>query len=443
MLCWRHSPYYNFTSPNHIGFLDNLSVTTSPTLLRIVLTVFLPFASGYYMSYFFRSVNAIIAPDLKAEFDLVGGGLGLMTAAYLITFAAFQIPLGLLLDRFGPVKVQAVLLATAALGAFVFASGDSILTLFIGRALIGLGVSGGLMSSFKAIVLWFPRERLPLVNGLFMSFGGLGALSATGPVEIALGFTDWRGVYAGVGVATAVVAATIFLLTPEKAESKATEGLASQFKGLLEVYRDRLFWRIAPVACTGAAAGLSIQTLWIGPWLSDVAGMDRSDIAGYLTLVAGSMAVGMAAMGIIADFVYRKFDIAPKTVIVAGTGLFVLVQLAVIFEVIALALPLWMLFGFLSNFAALGFAVLSQHFPTNRSAVSNAGLNLLVFGMAFALQSGIGAVIDLFPTESGAGFHPQGFQAAFAIVVVLEILGIVWYLIAPKVIGHPSQPSDQ
>jgi len=75
-------------------------------MLRIVLTVFLPFASGYYLSYFFRSVNAVIAPDLIEDMSLSASDLGLMTAAYFLTFAAFQIPLGILLDRFGPVKVR-------------------------------------------------------------------------------------------------------------------------------------------------------------------------------------------------------------------------------------------------------------------------------------------------------------------------------------------------
>ena len=218
--------------------------TSSPTLLRIVLTVFLPFASGYYMSYFFRTVNAVIQPDLRAEFDLGAGELGLMTAAYFFTFAAFQLPLGILLDRFGPVRVQSALLTTAALGAGVFAMGDTVTTLFVGRALIGLGVSGGLMASFKAIVLWFPRERLPLVNGLFMSFGGLGALSATGPVELALGITDWRGVYAVVGFVTALVAAVILMISPDKPEARSSESVAHQIKGLFEVYRDKLFWRV-------------------------------------------------------------------------------------------------------------------------------------------------------------------------------------------------------
>ena len=78
-------------------------------LTRITLTVFLPFAGGYFLSYFYRSVNAIIAPQLISEIGLDAGDLGLLTSAYFFAFAAFQVPLGVLLDRFGPRRVQAAL----------------------------------------------------------------------------------------------------------------------------------------------------------------------------------------------------------------------------------------------------------------------------------------------------------------------------------------------
>ena len=384
------------------------------------------------MSYFFRSVNAVIAPDLTAEMALSATDLGLLTSAYFLAFAVFQVPLGILLDRFGPPRVQAALLATAALGAFIFAWGDSKTALFVGRAMIGLGVSGGLMSSFKAIVLWFPKDRLPLVNGLFMSFGGLGALSATAPVELALGFTDWRGVYAGIGVATVCVAAIILLISPDKPEARSSVSLGEQIAGLKSIYQDRLFWRVAPLTFTAASAGLAIQSLWIGPWLSHVEMLNRQDIATQLFLVALAMTVGFSAMGITADLTYKKWDIRPQTVMVAGNILFVVVQIGIILNVVNINQTLWILFGFLSNFSAIAFAVLSQHFPTDKSAVSNTALNLFVFGMAFLGQYGIGAIIDLFPPTTTGTPQPLAYQTAFAVVAFCQLIAIAWYVIAGK-----------
>src|SRR3546814_17486954 len=103
--------------------------------------------------------------------------------SYFLAFAGFQLPLGLLLDRFGPRRVQSALLLSAALGSVLFALADSLVELAVARALIGLGVAGGLMSSFKAITLWFPQERWPPITGCFLAMGGLGASAATAPLE--------------------------------------------------------------------------------------------------------------------------------------------------------------------------------------------------------------------------------------------------------------------
>ena len=152
----------------------------------ITVRIVVPFALGYFLSYFYRVINALIAPELTSELTLDATALGFLTSAYFFTFAAFQIPLGVFLDRFGPRRTESALLIVAATGAVVFATSDSVAALVLGRALIGLGVSACLMAAFKAYVLWFPAERRPLVNGLHMGIGGFGALVAPRPVDIAL-----------------------------------------------------------------------------------------------------------------------------------------------------------------------------------------------------------------------------------------------------------------
>ena len=113
-----------------------------PAAIRIALTVLAPFALGYFLSYLFRSVNAVVGPNLVAKIGLTAAELGLVTSAYLIAFALFQLPLGLLLDRFGPRRVQTGLLSCAALGSLLFATGESLLALTLARALIGRSCSG-------------------------------------------------------------------------------------------------------------------------------------------------------------------------------------------------------------------------------------------------------------------------------------------------------------
>lgn len=153
------------------------------TSKQLWLRLFLPFAAGYFLSYLYRTANAVIGPVLARDLGLGDNALGLLTSTYFLAFGAAQLPLGMLLDRFGPRRVESALLVLAAAGAAVFAMSDSLAGLAVGRALIGLGVSACLMASFKAFSQWFPPERQASLTGWIMASGGLGALAASKPLK--------------------------------------------------------------------------------------------------------------------------------------------------------------------------------------------------------------------------------------------------------------------
>ena len=190
--------------------------------LQLILRVFLPFTIGYYLSYLFRTISAVTAEPLTAEFSLSPSSLGLLTSAYFLTFAAAQLPIGVYLDRYGPRQVQAVLLVIAAGGAALFGASDGFLSLLAGRALIGLGVATALAAGLKATVLWFPKERVALVNGWMVMLGALGAVTATAPSEWLLAWIGWRGLFEWLAMATAVAAGAVYLLVPEAPSSPST-----------------------------------------------------------------------------------------------------------------------------------------------------------------------------------------------------------------------------
>ena len=184
---------------------------------RVMLSVFLPFAGGYFLSYLYRALPSLIGDRIRTDLALDAEVLGLVGAAYFLAFGLAQLPLGMMLDRFGPRRCQTVLLLIAALGAVVFGLGENAETLIAGRALIGLGCAGGLMGSLKAITMWFPQARWPLVNGLLLGVGGLGALVATTPVEYALGFITWHELFFYVAGLSVLASMAVFLVVPEKA----------------------------------------------------------------------------------------------------------------------------------------------------------------------------------------------------------------------------------
>ncbi len=403
-------------------------------LLR--LRIFLPFALGYFLSYLYRTINAVLAPNLAADIGVDPSGLGLLTAAYFITFAAFQLPLGVLLDRFGPRRIEAALLVVAAVGAFVFSRAETLAGLVIGRGLIGFGVSACLMAAFKAFVLWFPKEQLPQVNGFQMASGALGALAATSPVEAALTITDWRGVFALLSGATLLVAAVIFFVVPERETEGEDLRLSDQIRGIGTVLGSLSFWRIAPWATLSQASFLAIHGLWSGPWLRDVAGFDRPAVAATLLWVAAAMLAGYLTLGTAAERLSRR-GVRPMAVAAAGMGLFMAVLVLLVIAPTAWAVPLWLLFGFFGTSGILPYAVLSQSFPLHLSGRANTALNLLVFVAAFSAQWGIGAIIGLWPgTETG--YAPAGYGAAFWVVVGLQAAAAVWFWAAGRPKGGPS-----
>lgn len=391
------------------------------------LRVFAPFAAGYYLSYLLRNVNAVIAPELTREMALSAADLGLLTSAYLLTFGAFQLPLGLLLDRYGPRKVEAGLLIIAALGALAFSWSGSLPGLAGGRALIGLGVSACLMASFKAFSLWFPAERLASLNAAVMAAGGLGALTATVPIGWALPVFGWRGIFV-VAAALAVVVAGLIFSTPEKPASGSRETFAEQLAALGGIFRSRVFWRFAPQTAAVVGGFMALQGLWAVPWLMQVDGYSRDAAAFHLLLTSGAMLIGFLS---IAAFVVRlkHMGIEPETILKAGMGLGLAVMLLILLGIGPSHL-LWFALGLVFSVGNLSYALLAAHFPRELSGRVNTALNLGAFIGAFGIQWGIGALVDLL----GANGMPtaEAYRWAFGLLVAAQAATYGWFLLGAR-----------
>ena len=256
------------------------------------LRIYFPFAAGYLLSYLFRTVNAVISPELVRDLALDPSSLGLLTSAYFLAFGAAQIPVGMLLDRFGPRRVEPVLLSIAAGGALLFAYADSLLALALARAVIGLGVCACLMAPLKAIAAWYPPERLGSLAGWIMVAGGLGALAATTPLELALHVTGWRNIFVALAATTFAVALFIAWRVPDIAKPVHAAGFRAQWAGVSAVFRHPRFWWIAPLGAFCMGSFFAIQGLWAVPWLMEVQGETRSGAARHLLWMSVATLLG-------------------------------------------------------------------------------------------------------------------------------------------------------
>jgi MFS family permease len=201
----------------------------------VIILVFLPFGAGYVLSYFFRTINALISGALTSELHFGAADLGLLAAVYFGS-AFVQLPIGSLVDRYGPGRVQSVLLLIAAAGATLFATGGGFWTLLAGRALVGVAAGTAVIAGFKAIVLWFPPERVALMNSCYVMLGALGAISAAAPAELIIAATGYRSLLAFAAAAAAILAVVTLIVVPEPARPRLRSATANYASALIAEY---------------------------------------------------------------------------------------------------------------------------------------------------------------------------------------------------------------
>ena len=394
------------------------------------MSSFFPFALGYAISYFYRNANAIIQSNLVAELSLGPADLGLLTSAYFFSFALFQLPLGILLDRYGPRRTEAALLLFAALGAWIFSNAETSTGLVLGRLLIGLGVSSCLMAAFKAFVIWFQSERLPMINGLQMVAGGLGALGATTPLQNVLYIMGWRDVFSMLSIITVFASLCLWFVLPEHHSSAEKKpDFKTQLQEMVKVFRSPVFWSIAPLTAISSGAFLAIHGLWIKPWLRDVANLGEQESSQLLFSMTLSVIMGYLLLGIFTERLSRFFNMRPISIGVFGMFLFSLAQFSLAFGWLSNPIMLVSLLGFLGTSNILIYAGLFQIFPKSYSGRVSTILNVQVFMGAFIIQWGIGEIIELW-SVSEKGYDPASYSFAIGGLALLQVVGLVWFFIS-------------
>ncbi|MCC6456298.1 MAG: MFS transporter [Caldilineaceae bacterium] len=385
--------------------------------------VFGLFTAAYFLSYFFRSANAVIAGDLARELQLSAGELGLLTSLFFATFAAIQLPLGVWLDRWGSRWVTPALMFVGALGSLIFALAPSLVPLAIGRALIGVGMAGVLMGSLKIFSQWFSAARFATVSGLLVGIGAMGALLAASPLAWLNEAIGWRAVFVVGAVATALVAASIMLWTRNTPPGVAWTGGQAAIGGLGRVFGDWRFWHMAPIAFFLAGVTMGFQGLWAGPYLFDVAGLDQLAAGNVLLWMAIGLTVGFIAAGQLAD----RFGIARVTVV--ATAFFALCQFALALRPPLLWIgPLYALFGFTGGFNVMIVTQARQIFPLHMTGKAVTAINLFAIGGTFLLQWWMGLIIGLFPVDAGGAYPSQAYSAMLLVMGVGTTLSLLWYL---------------
>jgi len=365
-----------------------------------------------------------------ADFGLEPSDLGLLTSAYFLSFALAQLPLGVVLDRFGPRRCTAALFCIAGAGAFIFGLARDLTMLSAGRALIGLGVSAGLMGSIKAFTLWFPRERLTALSGWMIGIGSLGTLSATAPVEALLGPLGWRALFLGLGALSLVAAALIFFIVPERALPGQGEPWREQVRMVGRIFARIDFWRLAAPLVICQATFQALQGLWFAPWLADMHGLERGAIADYLFFSAAAYMIASLALGSVSDAAAKR-GIAALRFYQVGMLICTAAFAPLAFGAGRGVLLFLVLFAATSIAAIIAYTLLTQLVPAAQTGRVTTASNLLLFGTSFAFQWGVGAILGNWPSAQGR-YDPEAYRVAFGLLLAAQAAAAAWLLTARR-----------
>lgn len=407
-------------------------MSTTPNYISggLAYRVFFSFAVGYLLSYAFRSINAVIAPSLLADLNLSNADLGLLSSAYFVTFAAMQLPMGIWLDKYGARKTEAALLLVAVTGAIVFATSDSLTGLWIGRSLIGIGVSACLMAPLTAFRQWYPPHRHAQMTSWMLFAGTSGALTATVPVSFAVSLVGWRGVFwIMAGLIFLVALAVYFLLKPADDQIPLVKpvtdpGVASM--GYKTIFAHPYFRRLTMLGSVCMGNFVALQTLWVGPWLVNVQGLDpdtASEVlfAFNLALMLGYLAMSWWAPRMLAQGNTRGLSVTKALTI--GMSCTLLTEAVILSVHGAHAWMLWIVLAVFAPTIMLAQTQISISFPSNLVGRANSAYNMTVFVSAFIVQWGMGMAIDGFKALGLA--QDEAMRATLGVCVVMQAAAVI------------------
>ncbi|HET9976125.1 MAG TPA: MFS transporter [Burkholderiaceae bacterium] len=386
--------------------------------------MFLAFALAYFFSALLRAVTATLAPAFSTELGLSAGDLGLLAGAYFFGFAATQLPLGGWLDRIGPRRVLLALLAVAVLACVGFALAASFGALLAARALIGVGVSACLMAPLTAYRHHFNPSAQLRANSWMLMTGSLGMLASTLPVQWLLPSLGWRGLFWAVAAALVVAMAVIALAVPR--DAPVAQALREQGPGYRAIFTHPYFLRMTPLGFVVYGGLVAVQSLWAGPWLTNVVGASAQEAAAGLFAINATMLVTFFAWGSVIPHLARR-GWGTDRLIAWGVPL----SLALLAGAVAVGpragAAWWAAWCVACTFVSLSQPAVAAAFPPAAAGRALSAFNLVIFAGVFCVQWGIGLAIDALVASGLA--RADAMRAAVALFGMAGALAYAWFLV--------------
>jgi len=391
---------------------------------RAARLVFLSFAFAYFFSALLRAVTATLAPVFSTELALSAGDLGLLAGAYFLGFSLPQLPLGSALDRFGPKRVLLAFVSIAVLACGAFAMARGFATLIAARALIGVGVSACLMAPLTSYRHRFSPSAQMRANSWMLMTGSLGMLASTLPVQWLLPSIGWRGLFWVVAACLLLAMALIGSVVPRDAPAALPPRRGRA--GYRAIFDHPSFMRLLPMGFFNYGGMIAVQSLWAGPWLTDVAGRTPQQAAEGLFAINLGMLCAFFAWGMVMPHLVRRGWTAQRLIAVGMPLSLALLVLAIVLGPRAGAW-LWAAWCVSSTFIALSQPAVAQAFAAAQAGRALSAYNLVIFVGVFCVQWGIGLAIDALQAFGWASL--AAYRAAFSLLALGCIAAYAWFVL--------------
>ncbi len=396
------------------------------------LAAFLVGCTFFVYAFVHRVAPSVMTEDLMRDFAVGGSALGVLSAMYFYAYVALQIPVGMLIDRFGPRRLMSGALLVCACASFGMATSETLLAASISRFLIGGSVAFAFVGTLTLLTFWFDSHRFATYAGILQSAGMLGAMLGQAPLRIAVEALSWRGATIMLAVVGLTLAALAYTLIPRRpVKERSTAANETENAGVGSILKQRRNWLCALVGFGMAAPMLGFAALWAVPWLSTVHGLDQTQSAGIASTVFLGWLAGAPVCGWLSEIIGRRIP-----VLLAGSLLSLTTFVAILLVDNAytntnatILTILFFLNGLGGCTMVICFSVMREYNASNNTAASLGMVNTLVVGSGAVMQPLIGWLLDLRWGETlidGVRIYTaENYQAAFQVLILANVMAIV------------------
>ncbi len=397
---------------------------------RQAISVFFVFAFGYFISCLLRAITATLSPVLTSEFNLLAADLGLLAGGYFLGFACMQIPLGYLLDKYGPKKIVTSFLLIALIGIISFALAKSFSGLLISRILIGVGVSACLMAPLTGYRIWYAENQQQRANSWMLMVASLGFLSSTLPVQLLLPSFGWRWIFGGIALLTlsSILLMLLFIPNWDLNKNRVLEN-SEKTGSLFDVWKNRFFISVIPMVLFNYGGLMAIQTLWAGPWMIRVSGYTPLESATGLFWINVTMLISFFLWGYFLPKI-NSIGFSATRILKLGLPVGFLVMLTIIILGPKAGAFYITMFILSSIFLSVTQPAVGLSFAGHSAGKALTSFNLLIFAGTFVMQWLMGFVIDI--VKSLGHSEIFAFKSAFSVFLILSIISYIFFLVLNK-----------